>query len=140
MEWVFFNGLISIPNKYDKCPKQYINKKNDTLINSYIDCCFNLQCRKIYYLRDDSIFNLFSKILISLIKYVICNITRFSLSKKCQTNIWIIKKNNSEILISKQHINHILDIIHYIIAHYIIDCNYLEKNAELNGHASISID
>ena len=30
--------------------------------------------------------------------------------------------------------------MHYIIAHYMKDCYYLEKIAELNGHASISID
>lgn len=67
----FSNGMIVLPNKCDKCAKNISIKENDSIINPYIGRCSNPQCRKIYYLRNGSIFNLFNKTPISLIKNVI---------------------------------------------------------------------
>ena len=134
----FSNGLIQIPKKCDKCSKNISIKENNTLISPYIGRCCNPQCRKIYYLRECSLFNLFSKTSISLIKYVI--VLNLDFQKNAKQIYELLKNNNADLAISQQHINHILDIMRYIIAHYMKDCYYLEKIAELNGHASISID
>ena len=86
-----------------------------------------------------------------LIKYVIqLNLDH----KKNAKQIYeLLKKNNSDPSISQPatnkfspspiataRVNHVLDIMRYIIAHYMKDCYYLEKIADLNEHASISID
>ena len=63
--------MIVLPNKCDKCAKNILIKENDSIINSYIGGCSNTQCRKIYYLGNGAIFNLFNKTPICLIKYVI---------------------------------------------------------------------
>lgn len=51
--------------------KNISSKENDTIINTNIDHHYNPQCRKINFLKNDSILNMFSKIPMSLIKYAI---------------------------------------------------------------------
>ena len=93
---------------------------------------------KILYLKQDTLFDLFPKTPIAILK----NIIYLNLNlKKIATQIYeLIKHLNEYYLISKPHVCKILEKIRFIIRHYLKDTYDLEKITELNGYDIISID
>ena len=67
----FKKGLLNIPLQCPKCQKNITIKEYDIIYNPYISNSCKPKCRKILYLRINTIFSLNSKTPISLIKYII---------------------------------------------------------------------
>ena len=60
------NGLIPITRKCPKCNKNISIKENNSILNPYLGHCYNSKCRKILYLKQDTLFDLFPKTPISI--------------------------------------------------------------------------
>ena len=60
-----------MPTTCPRCHSNIYLYDNNTIINPYIAKCANHYCRKYFYLRDKSFYNLFPKTAISFVRYVI---------------------------------------------------------------------
>lgn len=71
-------GLIHIPTNCPKCQHNVSIIQNNTLNNLYIAQCSSSNYRKIFFLRENTIFEEFSNTPISLIFYIIKLFLRYN--------------------------------------------------------------
>ena len=108
------------------------------MINPYVGRCCNPKCRKTIYLRTQSLFDLYSKTPISILKYIV---TLSLIHSKNTNEIYdYLSKSCESTAISKNHILNILKTMRELIAKYLDDTYKREYIAEENGQDSISVD
>ena len=107
------NGLIPFPERCAKCNGNICLNEYNALINPYVGRCSNPKCRKYVFLRENTLFNYFSKTHISIIRYIIYISLQF---KKNATEIYnIFIKDIKDYKISLNMVNEILDYMRKII-------------------------
>ena len=131
-------GLILFPKSCPACDHSVTLHNNDTLNNPYLGKCTNSQCRKIFYLRVNTLFDKFPCTPISILCYIIYLCLHH---KKNAIEIYKeFKYRNIQYNVSLNHILDILQYMHLIITHYLKDIYLLENIAEENKDESISLD
>ena len=68
---LFSKGLIPTPMQCPNCAKNTLIIEHETNINPYAAICCNPKCRKRIYLRAQTLFDLYSKTPISILKYIV---------------------------------------------------------------------
>ena len=135
---LFSKGLILTPKECPNCAKNISIIEHNTMINPYVGRCCNPKCRKTIYLRTQSLFDLYSKTPISILKYIV---TLSLIHSKNTNEIYdYLSKSCESTAISKNHILNILKTMRELIAKYLDDTYKREYIAEENGQDSISVD
>ena len=125
--------------KFILCKYKTVNfQLHESMNNPYIYWCSNEKCRKLIYLRNNSVFWYFQCTLASSIFFIF---KYWLLEEKNRHNIYdFLKENLPSLIISKKLILEILTKIRFITAHYIKDTYIIEDISSEKEYAIYKTD